>query len=67
MFPPSLKEIRWSNGPVLCLFVFKNVTMFLKTEYTFLKTEWVCIGRFDWLFLSVLFDTKTEAEIMFAG
>ena len=32
----------------------------------FLKTEWVCIGRLDWLFLSVLFYTKTEAEIMFA-
>ena len=40
---------------------------FCLQERMFLKTKRVCMGRLDWLFLSVLFYTKTEAEIMFAG
>ena len=32
-----------------------------------LKTRCVCIGRFDWSFLSVLFYSKTDAKIMFNG
>ena len=40
---------------------------FCLQECMFLKTERACIGRLDWLFLSVLYYTRTEAKIMFDG
>ena len=36
----------WSNWLMLGHFVFKNIRMFL-------RTSWLGIGRFDYLFLSV--------------